>query len=128
METVEGIDARTAASRPISTAHSIWELVLHLAGWERIVERRLHGEKLTLSDEENFGHVPVANEPAWEDAVKNLRQTHEQLIQTVSAMPESKLRDTVPGKDYDILFMLSGVVQHAAYHGGQIAVLKRARG
>jgi len=127
IETLEGIDAKTAAARPIPTAHSIWELVLHLAGWERVVERRLHGEKLTLSDQENFGHIPVANENAWQEAVRNLRHIHEQLIRTVSSLPESRLNDTVPGKDYSILFMLSGVVQHAAYHGGQIALLKRSR-
>lgn len=127
MEILEGIDAKTAVARPISKAHSVWELVLHLDGWERVVERRLHGEKLTLSDEENFGHIPVANENAWEDAMKQLRQTHDQLIRTVSSLPESKLKETVSGKDYDVLFMLSGVVQHAAYHGGQIALLKRSR-
>ena len=128
MEILDDVDEKTAAARPISKAHSIWELVLHLAGWERVVERRLHGEKLTLSDQENFGHIPVANENSWQAAVKTLRQTHDQLIRTVSSLPESKLLEAVPGKDYDILFMLSGVVQHAAYHAGQIAILKRARG
>ena len=128
IEILEEIDAKTAAARPISEAHSIWELVLHLDGWERVVERRLRGEKLTLSDEENFGNIPVENDnAAWQEAVKRLRQTHEQLIRTVSSLPESKLIGTVPGKDYDVLFMLSGVVQHAAYHGGQIALLKRSR-
>jgi hypothetical protein len=31
----------------------------------------------------------------------------------------------VPGKPYDIRFMLHGAAQHAAYHGGQIALLKK---
>jgi uncharacterized damage-inducible protein DinB len=128
MEILEGVDAKTAAARPISKGHSIWELLLHLAGWERVVERRLHGEKLTLSDRENFGHIPVVSENAWKDAVKSLRQTHDQLIRTVSSLPESKLNETAPGKDYDVLFMLLGVVQHTAYHAGQIAILKRSRG
>lgn len=128
MEILDGIDAKAAAARPISQAHSIWELVLHLAGWERVVERRLHGEKLSLSDQENFGRIPVANEHAWQEAVKNLRQIHDQLIRTVSSLPESKLNDTVQGKDYNVQFMLLGVVQHAAYHAGQIALLKRSRG
>ena len=30
-----------------------------------------------------------------------------------------------PGKPYNLLFMLHGAVQHAAYHGGQIALLRR---
>ena len=127
METLEGIDAKTAAARPIPTAHSIWELVLHLAAWERVVTRRIRGEKLTLSDEENFGHITSVNENAWREAVNTLRQNHHELINTVSSLPESKLSEPVPGKDYTLLFMLWGAVQHAAYHGGQIGLLKRSR-
>jgi hypothetical protein len=56
-----------------------------------------------------------------------LRSTHATLIQLVSAMQESRLNDRVPGKDYDLRFMLTGAVQHAAYHGGQIALLKKAQ-
>ncbi|HZP17649.1 MAG TPA: hypothetical protein VFB00_06780 [Terriglobales bacterium] len=44
----------------------------------------------------------------------------------VSSKPDSWLSSTVPGKPYNMLFMLLGAVQHAAYHGGQIALLKRA--
>ena len=36
-ETLRGVTAATAAKRPISGAHTIWELVLHLTSWERIV-------------------------------------------------------------------------------------------
>jgi len=127
IETLEGIDAKTAAARPISQAHSIWELVLHISAWERVITRRLRGEKLTLSDEENFGHITSVNENAWREAVNTLRQNHLDLINAVSSLPESKLSDSAPGKDYNVLFMLLGAVQHAAYHSGQIALLKRSR-
>jgi hypothetical protein len=48
-------------------------------------------------------------------------------MELVSALPESRLKEQVPGKEYDLLFMLMGAVQHTAYHGGQIALLKRKR-
>jgi uncharacterized damage-inducible protein DinB len=127
MELLDGVDAKTAAARPIATAHSIWELVVHLAGWERVITRRLYGEKITLSDAENFGHTTGAGEAAWREAIENLRSTHTELVKTVSALSEEKLNAAVPGKPYDIRFMLHGASQHIAYHGGQIALLKRAR-
>jgi uncharacterized damage-inducible protein DinB len=127
MEILDGVDASTAAARPLPRAHSIWELVLHIAAWENVVNRRIHGEAVTLSDEENFAHVENATEAAWQSALKKLRDNHAALLQTVAALPESKLNDRVPGKDYNLFFMLLGAVQHAAYHGGQIALLKRAR-
>jgi uncharacterized damage-inducible protein DinB len=126
MEIIDGIDAKAAAAHPVPTAHSIWELVLHVAAWEQIVTRRIvHGKELTLSDDENFGHIHSANDASWREAIQKLRENHSELIAAVSAMPESRLNDAVPGKDYDIRFMLMGTAQHAAYHGGQIALLKR---
>ncbi len=126
MEILDGVDAKTAAGRPIPDAHSIWELVLHVAAWEhairtRIVERRA----LQLSDEQNFPRVTDVSEGAWRQALEILRRGHEQLIATVSGMTESQLSEQVPGKPYDIRFMLMGAAQHAAYHGGQIALLKK---
>src|SRR5213082_2526222 len=113
MEILDGVDAKAAFDRPIATAHTIWELVLHVTGWERVITRRLHGEKLTLSDAENFGHTAGSGEAAWREAVENLRNTHAELIKTVSALSEDKLSAPVPGKPYDMRFMLHGASQHA---------------
>lgn len=126
MEVLDGTDAKTAAAHPVADAHSIWELVLHLTTWESVISRRMNGEALMPSDEENFPTIQHPTETAWREALKNLRTAHADLIQRVSSMNEARLNDRVPGKDYDLRFMLTGAVQHAAYHGGQIALLKKA--
>jgi hypothetical protein len=48
------------------------------------------------------------------------------LVKTVAALPDSRLRDRVPGKRYDFYHHLHGVAQHELYHAGQIAILKKA--
>ena len=125
MEILDGVDAKAAAIRPAKAVHSIWELTLHVAAWERVILHRIQGEAATLSDAENFGHVREVSEANWDSAVRDLKHTHDELIRAVAAMPEDKLNERVPGKPYDLLFMLHGAVQHAAYHGGQIALLRR---
>jgi uncharacterized damage-inducible protein DinB len=129
MEILEGIDAAAAASHPLSSAHSIWELVLHITGWEDVIIRRIvHGKPAQLSNEENFGGaIQDHSETAWRNTAKNLQEKHSDLIKTVSTLPEAQLNDPVPGRDYDNRFMLLGAVQHVAYHGGQIALLKKAQ-
>jgi uncharacterized damage-inducible protein DinB len=127
MEVLDGVDAATAAARPIPAAHSIWELVLHLVTWERVIARRIQGQELMPSDDENFPQVLQPTDSAWREAVQTLQKTHADLIQLVSAMKEARLNERVPGKDYDLRFMLTGAIQHAAYHGGQIALLKKAQ-
>jgi uncharacterized damage-inducible protein DinB len=127
MEILDGVNAKTAAARPLGKAHSIWELVLHISAWEKVVERRIHRQTMTLTDEQNFGHVARETEEAWQETIRTLRQNHSELIDSFSKMESSRLDEKVPGKDYDMRFMLTGAVQHVAYHAGQIALLKRAR-
>jgi uncharacterized damage-inducible protein DinB len=127
-EILDGITAAQAAARPIKNAHSIWELVLHIAAWDGAVRRRLGGEALTLSDEQNFPPVTDTSDSAWRKALEHVRRVHDELVAAVSAFPDSRLDQKVPGKDPDydtFYYMLHGVVQHELYHAGQIALLKK---
>jgi uncharacterized damage-inducible protein DinB len=126
LEILADDDARTAAARPIPNAHTIWELTLHVAGWENVIRRRLGGEACSLGDADNFPDIKDTSEAAWRKTVDALKQTHEQLLKTISTVPDSRLTERVPGKNYDVYTMLHGATQHALYHAGQMAVLKRA--
>lgn len=128
LELLEDVDAATAAARPLPKVHSIWELVLHIAAWDAAGLRRLGGEKCQPKGEANFPPVTAATEAAWRKAVAATKRTHETLVRTVAALPESRLRDRVPGKRYDFYHLLHGIAQHELYHAGQVAVLKKAGG
>lgn len=128
-ELLAGVTAATAAARPIENAHTIWELVLHIAAWDDAVCRRIGGAAVQLTDEQNFPRVNDPSTAAWRQTVSHLEQTHNQLIKLVAAFPDSRLQDQVPGKTkdyYDFYYMFSGIVQHELYHAGQIALLKKA--
>ena len=122
------MDAATAAARPLPNVHSIWELVLHVAVWDDAACRRLDGEKCQPDGYGEFScWFPNPLEAAWRKAVAHAKRTHDALVKTVAALPESRLRERVPGKRYDFYFMLHGIAQHELYHAGQIAILKKAR-
>ena len=127
LELLKDVDAATAAAKPLPDVHSIWELVLHIAAWDGAAFHRLGGEKVQLTGVANFPVVPKPTEAAWRKAVAHAKRTHDVLVKTVAALPESRLRDRVPGKKYDFYFMLHGVAQHELYHAGQIAILKKAQ-
>jgi len=128
LELLQDVDAITAAAKPLPDVHSIWELVLHIAVWDDAACRRLAGEKWQPTGVANFPLVPKPTAAAWRKAISRARRGHDTLVKTVAALPESRLRDRVPGKKYDFYFMLHGVVQHELYHAGQIAILKKALG
>jgi uncharacterized damage-inducible protein DinB len=127
MELLDDVDAVTAAAKPLPKVHSIWELVLHIAAWDGAGCRRLGGETVQLTGTANFPLVPRPAEAAWRKAVSQVKRTHDVLVKTVAALPESRLRERVPGKRYDFYFMLHGIAQHELYHAGQIAILKKAQ-
>jgi uncharacterized damage-inducible protein DinB len=128
-EILEGVTAARAAARPIAGAHTIWELVLHVAAWDGAVLRRLGGAAVELSDAENFPPVRDASAAGWRAALAQVRRGHAELVAAVASLPDSRLDDMVPGKEgahYTFYYMLHGVVQHELYHAGQIALLKKA--
>ena len=129
-EILRGVNAAQASSQPIKNAHCIWELVLHLAAWEGAVQRRMTGVALELTDAENFPPVTDTSGAAWQNALKHVRHVHGELIDAVEKFPEASLAKQVPGKQgahYNFAYMLHGLAQHAAYHGGQIALLKKVQ-
>jgi uncharacterized damage-inducible protein DinB len=126
LELLKDVDAATAAAKPLPDVHSIWELVLHIEAWDGAAYRRIGGEKVQLTGTANFPVVPKPSEAAWRKAVAQAKRTHDALVKTVAALPESRLRERVPGKKYDFYHLLHGVAQHELYHAGQIAILKKA--
>src|SRR3954471_1848548 len=45
-ELLAGVSAKQAASHPVANAHSIWEIVLHIASWEKMFDGAVHGKPL----------------------------------------------------------------------------------
>ena len=46
---LSGLSAADAACRPIAGAHTIWELVLHMAAWASVVEHgAYHGGQIAV--------------------------------------------------------------------------------
>ena len=124
---VGDVTAEQAAARPVAGAHSIWELVLHVTSWTEIVRERLVGSaKSEPTPEEDWPPVRDQSAEAWRGAVERLKDAHRELAADVAQLDDSMLIGRVPGKEHSVLAMIHGVVEHDAYHGGQIAILKRA--
>lgn len=126
-EILSGVSAAQAAQHPVSGAHSIWELVLHIGVWESVVRRRLEGEVIgELPPEQDWPPVRDTSEAAWKKTLEEFARGNEQLRKTIASLKDERLREPVPGQSYSFYGMLHGVVQHDLYHAGQIALLKKA--
>lgn len=124
-EALDRLTAEQAAARPIESAHSIWEIVEHIAGWENVFRLRLEGTQ-RRAPEEDFPTVGQVNEEAWKQALAKLDATHARLIKVISELPDTKLDETVVGTGYSVRYLLHGIVRHHVYHAGQIVLLRKA--
>jgi hypothetical protein len=112
-EVLAGVTAEQAAEHPIAGGHSIWELTLHIATWERVGRRRIEEfTPIDVSDEEDWPAVQDTSEEAWISTLDELRRNHAALRAAIRAMDETRLEDIVPGTQYSVYFLLHGVIQH----------------
>jgi uncharacterized damage-inducible protein DinB len=127
LELLVGLSAAQAASHPIAGAHSIWELVRHLASDYELVLRRLAGDGHPLTAAEDWPACPAATEENWRQTMQELERLNQKLRQHVREFPEERLDGPlVPESPYTAHTQFIGVTQHHSYHAGQIALLKRA--
>jgi uncharacterized damage-inducible protein DinB len=130
---LRGVTAVQAAARPIPHGHNIWELVLHMTAWKNEVRRRIGGAPAGEPQEGDWPSVGETTDARWTEARAGLDRAHAALTDAVRTLPESRLfeptndprvRETGAGVTHYTL--LHGIVQHDAYHAGQIAILKKA--
>ena len=125
LEVLKDVPAASAAAKPIPGAHSIWEIVLHVAAWEAAARRRFSGEPVELTDAEDWPAVGDTGVAAWAAALERLRTGHHALRRAVAKLSDARLKEAVPGAEYSCYFLAHGVIQHDLYHAGQIALLKK---
>ena len=128
LETLAGITAAQAHARPLANAHSIWELVQHIAVWEDVGRRRLSGDRapIAISSPEDWPPPEDTSEAAWERAKASLNRGHQALIEAIALTPETRLDEPIFEGMSTVYVTLHGVIQHDLYHAGQIAMLKKA--
>jgi uncharacterized damage-inducible protein DinB len=125
---VTGITAKDAAAHPVSSVHSIWELVNHVSAWNGIVRRELAGEEVEVTLEMDWPPVWEATEVAWRRTLEHLEESRHLLRAEAEKFNDAQLNERPSGQTYTRYVMLHGLVQHDLYHAGQIAILKKALG
>lgn len=124
-ELVAPLSAEEAMQRPIPAAHNIWELVVHITSWSNIALRRIKGGQVEPYDGEDWPEVHDFSEANWNAARVALSESYERLSEVVLGMTDEELAANAPKSSRSVAGMISGVAQHTAYHGGQIAILRK---
>jgi len=128
LETLEGVTPDMAAKRVLRGAHTIWELVDHVASWNAIVATRLAGGKPQVTPELNFPKTPQPTAAAWKKSLERLAASQRKFRAAVAKFPLPQLGRIRPGTKTSWNVLIHGQIQHQLYHAGQIAMLRRGMG
>lgn len=124
-EVLEGVDPAAARRRPLAGGHTIAEIVGHVAFWIEAASRRLEGDPVSGAGEDDWPAAPE-DDDGWHRLLAALDAAHRRLHAKVAAMDDAALDGVVAGCDPTVRGLLLGILQHNAYHGGQIALLRKA--
>jgi uncharacterized damage-inducible protein DinB len=125
-ELLDGISAEDASKHTIKHAHSIWEIVNHIAAWNKIVRQRLEGDFPKVTPEMDWPEVWDTSEAVWKRTLESLFASRALLRKVVEGLRDDQLDEKIGQDSGTRYFMLHGLVQHDLYHAGQIAILKKA--
>ncbi len=117
------VDEERARRRTLPGAHTIWELVLHITAWLRVARERLDATEICEPDSAE-DWPPIGGD--WGEAKTALESEIHATEQAILKFPDERLEEQAPAIEPQTFYqLLHGVIQHSAYHAGQIAVLKK---
>jgi uncharacterized damage-inducible protein DinB len=130
MNIVRTLPAADAEARPLAGAHTIGEIARHVVGWRDEVRERMGGKAPALPA---CGDWPPPSAGGWTATLADLDRSHRQLRDAIVELPQSRWdamvgpsREAGLGAGVSYARMLHGIIQHDAYHAGQMALLKKA--
>jgi uncharacterized damage-inducible protein DinB len=119
-ELLTGISPELATAPPVPGAHSISALLQHLLLWnERIRNTSDSNPMPRWEAEKEWAEPPIP----WKELVALWNQSRDLLEEKIRNFPVEDLAKQVAGRSYPYEMVFQGIVQHAIYHSGQIAMV-----
>lgn len=125
LSTLEGITAEKAAVKIAPGRNSIWEIVNHMTSWRRNVLRRFDGKVIPRPEHNYILPVEITTEEAWRESIERLKESQEQWLAFLETADEDSLASIYPGNQGSYYYHMHGILQHDAYHLGQIVMLTK---
>jgi len=119
-ELLTQVSPEFAVTPPIPGAHSISALLQHLLLWNERIRNVSNTNPLPpWQPEKEWAEPPIP----WNELVARWNQSRDLLEERIRNFPMEDLSQQVLGRSYSCETMFNGIVQHAIYHSGQIAMV-----
>ena len=118
------VTADVAIQRPRWSAHSIWDLVVHLTAELDYAQHVIEGTAGSwVEGETTWPAIVDRSEGAWREALEDLKRANRALVGAVKQLDDTVLDKQPIRVRGPFYLMLHGTMQHNIYHAGQISLL-----
>jgi uncharacterized damage-inducible protein DinB len=119
------VRADQAATRILPNCNTIWEIVIHLIGWRENILERLQGKTKRSPAGNYISPVKDTSAKAWLLTLHKLEKSQQKWLALLENFDANKVNDIVPPGKYSAYDLMHGILQHDAYHLGQIVLLAK---
>lgn len=124
-DTLGRITAEQATQRGIYDGNTIWKILNHIIASRENVLRRMQGEVTQTPSNNYIEKVEDTSEEAWKKTLETLETTQKQCIYFLSTFKEADFINEYPLNKLTYYQHIHGIIQHDAYHLGQIVLLAK---
>jgi len=123
--TLQNITAEQAAEKKHPDRNSIWEITNHLILWRLSVLDRVKGNVIESPETNFFYPIEDTSPEAWAKTIDNLEYSEKEWMEFLNGLPPKKLDDVYINNGLTNYEHIHGIIQHDAYHLGQIVLLSK---
>ena len=125
MGTIKGISSKNASKKISVNQNSIWEIVNHLISWRLNVLQRVQGKVIITPGNNYFEPITDSSPSAWERTLKELQDSQTQWLEFLKQLTPDTFSKVYPNNKMTYYEHIHGIIQHDAYHLGQITLLAK---
>ena len=123
--TLKRISAKQASKKISPNWNSIWEITNHIISWRENVLERVQGRVLQTPADNYFSEIRETTENDWKETLKKLEDSQQQWLQVLKDFNEDNFSKIYPNNQMTYYEHIHGILQHDAYHLGQIVLLAK---
>jgi uncharacterized damage-inducible protein DinB len=125
VDTLKNIPAEQAGKRPLANCNTIWEIVRHLIRWRQNVLQRVQGQVIKTPGNNYIEPVQDPSPEAWMALLQELEETQVKWLEFLQQLQIEHLENEYPVNGLTYYEHIQGIIQHDAYHLGQIVLLAK---
>jgi uncharacterized damage-inducible protein DinB len=122
---IEGLTPLQAADKHNQQNNSIEEIVHHLIYWNELYLNRFKDPGFSFSQISNDKTFKNPQGLTWEQACEKIRTVLDEWTRCIDSSDDSMFNNVMPGKGKRWSIMICNLINHTAYHTGQIVTLRK---